>query len=93
MTVPLNKYIIMFLWRRQYQSTVSQETTYVHLRSFKSRCQYYIKQARELGAEREASERLRGGNIRGERNPSDCAAGLTPTTGEGKGAGLCRKRL
>lgn len=93
MTVPLNKYIIMFLWRRQYQSTVSQETTYVHLRSFKSRCQYYIKQARELGAEREASERLRGGNICRERNPSDCTAGLIPMTGEGKGAGLCRKRL
>lgn len=93
MTVPLSKYIIIFLLGRQYQSTVSQQTTYVHLRSFKSRCQYYIKQTRELGAERDASERLRGGNIYRKGHPSDCNAGLIPMTGEGKEAGLCRKRL
>lgn len=93
MTVPLSKHLIIFLWGRQYQPTVSQETTYVHLRSFKSRCQYYIKQARELGAERDASERWRGRNIRRKGHPSDCNAGLIPMTGEGKEADLCRKRL
>lgn len=59
MTVPLGKYIIMFPWGRRYHSTVNQETKYVNLKSFRSRCQDMIRSARDFGG-RNAYEGLRG---------------------------------
>lgn len=43
MIEPLSIYIIVFVWRREYHSTVRQETKHVNVGSLRSKCQDTIR--------------------------------------------------
>ena len=70
----------------------TMRTMYINLKSFRSTHQDIIRQARDFGR-RSVYKGLRGGNTSRKRKPLDHGAALIPMKGEGKEAGLYRKRF